>query len=51
MPEGVKPGTQEAYDSRWKQRKAVGKAIAREKLVAQIEHFFEYLGKRGAAPL
>jgi len=48
IPEGVKTGTQDEYDSMWRQRHAAGKVIAREKLVAQIEHFFEYLGKLDA---
>jgi len=48
IPEGVKTGTQDEYDSMWRQRDAAGKAIARKLLLAQIEHFFEYLAKHPA---
>ena len=50
LPEGVKPGTPEADDAMWDQRRASGEAVARAKLVAQIEHFFEYLASRGKMP-
>lgn len=45
LPEGVKPNTREAYAAAWAQRKADGRALARKQLIAQIEHFFEYLGR------
>ena len=44
-PEGMKPRDPEAWEIACQQRKAARRALAREKLIAQIEHFFKYLEK------
>lgn len=46
LPADVQPDTPRANRIWYEQREAMGKKIAREKLVAQIEHFFDYLAKR-----
>lgn len=44
-PEGMTKDDRGAWDVAWKQRCAKGTELAREKLIAQIEHFFKYLEK------
>ena len=47
LPEDWKPSDEKAW---WKERTAEGKLIASKKLKAQIEHFFDYLAKKGKLP-
>ena len=44
-PEGMTEDDRGAWEVEWKQRCAKGAELAREKLIAQIEHFFKYLEK------
>ena len=51
LPKDWKPSDEKASsETRWKERTAAGKRIAHEKLKAQIEHFFDYLAKKGKLP-
>ena len=51
LPKDWKPSDEKASsETRWKERTAEGKRIAGEKLKAQIEHFFDYLAKKGKLP-
>lgn len=51
LPKDWKPSDEKASsETRWKERTAAGKRISHEKLKAQIEHFFDYLAKKGKLP-
>ena len=49
IPKDWKPSPGDA-DSEWKARRAFGRKIARDRLVAQIDAFFEHLARKGKIP-
>lgn len=45
LPEGMAKDDLKRWEIRWRQREEKGAELAREKLIAQIEHFFAFLAK------